>query len=183
VVNHSEWLFLSILDDLDTKTAHPDKYGLIKASGLLRQLLLDENPLVIQVNRAYKLNLVFTFRALPKIGQDDLIVAWMRLPKGNNPCDVSQATTAGLSTFLGAGCLGLAGRVFTVREVILANAHVKGGVHAGRSRDGGVAGVVVLDQILNVGGAEASLATLRDIISVTLEGVKPLAEAVRNANR
>jgi len=60
---------------------------------------------------------------------------------------------------------------------------VKGGVHAGRLRDddAGEAGVLMLDRVMNVGGAEASLAALRDIIQLTLEGLRPLAEAVRNA--
>lgn len=44
------------------------------------------------------------------------------------------------------------------------------------------AGVLMVDRVMNVGGAEASLAALRDIIHVALEGLKPLAEAVRNAS-
>jgi len=149
----------------------------------LRLLLLDANALVHQVNRDYGIKLRFTFHALPKIGQENLIAAWVRVSRSDNPNDKSTPTTDGLDGFLAAGCLGVYGRVLTVRDVIRTNAHVKGGVHVGRlqRKDAGESGVLMIDQVLNVGGAEGSLAALRDIIKVTLEGLRPLIEAVRNA--
>ena len=183
-MNHRERLFLDTFADLGAKAASPDRYGLIRASGSLRLLLLDAEPLVHQVNRDYRLKLQFTFRELPKTGQENVIAAWVRLPKGNNPRDESKTTTAGLDTFLAAGCLAVNGRVLTVRDVILTNANVKGGVHLGRlgKEDVGEAGVLMADRVIIVGGAEASLAALLGIIQVTLEGLKPLAEAVRSAS-
>ncbi len=183
-MNNRERLFLDTLAYLEATSSSPDWYGLIKASGSLRLLLLDAEPLVHQVNRDYRLKLQFTFRELPKTGQENVIAAWVRLPKGNNPRDESKTTTAGLDTFLAAGCLGVAGKVITVRDVILTNANVKGGVHLGRlgKEDVSEAGVLMVDRVINVGGAEASLAALRGIIQVTLEGLKPLADAVVSAS-
>jgi len=154
---------------------------LIKASGLLRLLLLEGDALVHQVNRDYGLKLEFRFHALPKVGQENVLAAWTRVSKSANPNDKREPQRGNLDDFLAAGCLGLRGRILTVRDVIRANAHLKGGVHVGRLRekDVGGAGVLVIDRMLNVGGAEASLAVLRDIIQVTLEAVKPLAEVVR----
>ena len=181
VTTNREQLFLKTLADLEATAANPEWYGLIKASGLLRLLLLEGDALVHQVNRDYGLKLEFRFHALPKLGQENVLAAWTRLSKSANPNDQREPQTGNLDDFLTAGCLGLRGRNLTVGDVIRANAHLKGGVHVGRLRqkDVGEAGVLVMDQMLNVGGAEASLAVLRDIIQVTLEGLKPLAELVR----
>ncbi len=180
-MKNRERLFLDTLADLESTVANADRYGLIKASGSLRLLLLDPEPLVHQVNRDHGLKLQFTFHELPKTGQENMLVAWTRLQKHDNPHDKSKVTTGGLDAFLAAGCLGVSGRVLTVREVILGNANVKGGVHAGRPLTDGDHGVLALDHVMKVGdgNAEGSLASLHDIILVTLEGLAPLAEAVR----
>ena len=65
-MNERERLFLNTLADLESTVANPDRQGLIKASGSLRLLLLDEEPLVHQVKRGYRLKLQFTFHELPK---------------------------------------------------------------------------------------------------------------------
>jgi len=181
MITNREQLFLKTLADLEATAANPEWYDLIKASGLLRLLLLEGDALVHQVNRNYGLKLEFSFHALPKVGQENVLAAWTRVSKSANPNDKRETQTGSLDDFLTAGCLGLRGRILTVRDVIRANAHLKGGVHVGRLRekDVGEAGVLVMDRMLNVGGAEASLAVLRDIIQVTLEAVKPLAEVVR----
>jgi hypothetical protein len=54
-VDGIEWFFLETLFDIDAKATRNTTYDLIKASGLLRLLLLDSNCLVHQANR--KLNL------------------------------------------------------------------------------------------------------------------------------
>ena len=181
-LNSRERLFLDTLADLESRAATPNRYGLIKASGLLRLLLLDGQPLVHQVNRDYRVKLTFTFHEIPKTDQGDMIVAWVALAKTGDPNEQARTTTGGLDAFLAAGCVGLNGRVLTVRDVIHANAHVKGGVHAGQPQHDGEVGVVLLDQLLKVGDAEASVAALQHIIAVTLKGLQPLTQAVRERN-
>ncbi len=182
-LKYREGLFLDTIADLQAREGNPDRYGLIKASGALRLLLLDPEPLVHQVNRDYGVKLVFTFHELPKAGQENTIAGWTRLKRQVTRSDQSKGTTGGLDAFLAAGCLALYGKVLTVREVILTNANVKGGVHAGPPRSEGEHRVLALDQIMNVGGAEGSLASIHDIIRVTLEGLAPLVEAVRSGAR
>ena len=47
----ADQLFLRTLEDLDRRTTVADEYEVLLAAGLLRKLLLDEVPLVHQVNR------------------------------------------------------------------------------------------------------------------------------------
>ena len=47
----ADQLFLRTLEDLDRRTTVADEYEALLAAGLLRKLLLDEAPLVHQVNR------------------------------------------------------------------------------------------------------------------------------------
>jgi hypothetical protein len=47
----ADQLFLRTLEDLDRRTTAADEYEALLAAGLLRKLLLDETPLLHQVNR------------------------------------------------------------------------------------------------------------------------------------
>jgi hypothetical protein len=50
----SEHLFLGTISDIDRMALDNSWYNIIRAAGLLWQLLLDENPLLHAVNRKYK---------------------------------------------------------------------------------------------------------------------------------
>jgi hypothetical protein len=54
-----EKLLLNTLDDLKGRVDKGDNYNLIRAAGLIRQLLIDENPLIDLVNKNYKLKILF----------------------------------------------------------------------------------------------------------------------------
>jgi hypothetical protein len=58
-VNETERLFVDVLDDLQAKIASQGAYEVLNASGLIRKLLLDDTPLVDQVNRKYRLKIMF----------------------------------------------------------------------------------------------------------------------------
>src|SRR5258708_36279399 len=55
----ADQLFLRDLDDLDRRTTVADEYKALGAAALLRRLLLDEAPLVHQVNRYRRVRIRF----------------------------------------------------------------------------------------------------------------------------
>jgi hypothetical protein len=57
--SNAEALFLNTLQDLAARAAAADEYMILGASALIRKLLIDGSPLVDQVNRNYRLRLVF----------------------------------------------------------------------------------------------------------------------------
>jgi hypothetical protein len=72
-MTENEELFINIYNDLRDKLDKGDKYNLIKASGLIRQILFDASPaspLLDLVNRDYKLKILFrTQKNRPKFGK------------------------------------------------------------------------------------------------------------------
>jgi hypothetical protein len=65
-----ETLFLRTLDDLEARIRPGiDEYEVLLIAGLLRKLLLDDPPLIDQVNRERKLRLRFVINARPPVWQ------------------------------------------------------------------------------------------------------------------
>ncbi|MEE8169381.1 MAG: hypothetical protein V3T70_02425, partial [Phycisphaerae bacterium] len=87
-----------------------------------------------------------------------------------------------LDRLIGAHCLTFKDHDYTARDVIKAAAHLKGGVHAGKPETARDMGLLDLDEVLRVGGIDASLAALRCIINVVLRGLQPLVDAIAKAN-
>jgi hypothetical protein len=50
-----EALFVRTLDDLGRRAGETDEYEVLLAAGLLRKLLMDDHPLVDQVNADHRL--------------------------------------------------------------------------------------------------------------------------------
>ena len=55
-----ESLYLSTIEDIREKLSRNNRYHIIKASGLLRHLLLDTTPLIYQINRKYQVKILFS---------------------------------------------------------------------------------------------------------------------------
>ncbi len=58
-MNKKEQIFLQTIEDLKDRVENCTEYNLLKSSGLLRQLLIDENSLLNQANKAHKLKIRF----------------------------------------------------------------------------------------------------------------------------
>ena len=58
-MTEKEKLFVNTVIELEERFNRKTEYDFLKASGLIRQLLVDSNPLVAQVNRKYKLKIKF----------------------------------------------------------------------------------------------------------------------------
>ncbi len=174
--NDLERFFLDTLADIEDKLQERSAYSVIRASALLRQLILDERPLVNEVNRTYRKNLSFEtldYTTEPPVKPD---VHWTNLDPGFFPG--AKTITVDLSTLLAAPCLTIDGRVATVKDLIKACANAKGGVHLGPPKPGGEQRILDWDRSARLLGTEPSLRALAGICRVVLRSLKPLVDEI-----
>lgn len=181
-MEHAEALLLRTLGDLDHRIISTDPYEILGASSLIRKLLLDEHPLVDQVNRHFRLKVLFE------------VAAPIPLPPGG-PNPVFETVQDGLDPdsappwlprkslrrdeFLAYELAKVGDHSYTVREVVQFEANVMGGVHAGSPRDAKQAALRQVEETLSVGGLPSSLRQLRAVGRVVLKALSPLREAVQ----
>jgi hypothetical protein len=175
-------LFLQTLDDLSRRVDAQDPYEILGASALIRKLLLDSEPLIDQVNRQHRLKLRFRVglpRGLPP-GLPEPVV-WTKQdgldPEAGVPGTTVQEMTR--DQFLATPVLKVRGRQYTVREVILFEANIMGGVHAGSAKEEQEQVLQQLNEMFTLGGYRASLRQLKAIGKVILYGLQPLYDAVK----
>lgn len=171
-------LFLRVCDDLQQKEQSNDEYEILKSSGLLRQLLLDELPLIHQINRTYRLKVKFVITdAAPP--SDPSLIFW-NVADGLDPNTSIRARSTrevDLEEFLKTVILRFKAIDYTVRDVILFEAHVRGGVHAGTTRTEKEEDLKRIDEMARVGGFPPCLRELKAISRVVLRAVQPLRVA------
>jgi len=132
-MNEIEELFVESLQDLRLRNKYPSKYNILKASGILRLLLLDKYPLINQVNNEYKLKIKFAVRKLHNIdpGPGVLNMEGIEPIEGE---DLNNIENLSLDKFVNKRCLICNQYLYSVKDVININANNFGGVHFGRQR-------------------------------------------------
>jgi hypothetical protein len=153
-------------------------YELTRASGILRQLFLDAQPLVHQVNRELKIPLVFKIgpnnagRLLEAIPGASLHFTATTAPEDGSGIEVK------LSAFLSHGTIAIHGDLFTVRDVIKCVAHVGGGVHHFAPQDAREAALYELASSMAVTERTILLHALADIAHAAVDSLQPLLRAI-----
>jgi hypothetical protein len=172
----AEYVFLATLADIDRKLAEGTRYGLIRAAGLLRQLLLDSTPLVHDVNRTYHKKIEFEvidYRTSPPLPPQ---AHWQNLDSSRFPG--AKTITVNLEALLGAPCLELEGTRASVRDLVSACANVKGGVHLGRARTSQESALIDWDRAFTLIGEQPSLLAIAGLCRVVLRGLEPLVQEI-----
>lgn len=184
-------LFLDTLQDLREKHQSRQPYALLRGSGLLRQLLLDSQPLVDQVNSRHRLRVEFEtidFTFKPPFPIARVHLRWQNLDISTLP--QARKIRVDRSRLLAAPVLVFKGREFTVHDLIQTAANVWGGVHKGSPKSDQQRQltemqtslpsspiVAVMKQALEELRIEApmpdAIAALRGVIAVTLRGLAP----------
>ena len=179
-LSDADALFLSTVMDLDKKQAAADRYSAIRASGLLRQLLLDETPLVHVVNRQHRLDLVFRtidFTMPPPLRPE---AHWLALDP--DPFPEARTLTCNLKQFLAAPCLTWRGRSASVSDLVRACANAKGGVHLGRTKVADEQLLLDWDDVFTVLGEQPSLRAIVAVCRIALRGLSGLVSAVEDGS-
>ena len=169
-------LFLDTLQDLSQKTWLGDRYGWVRASGIVRQLLIDgSSSLVHPINREHRLKLTFQVPEDPVLEKGtvlwlagDMVAKGLQFP----------IRSVDLDGFLATRLMYAGGHWFTVREIVTTVANAFGGVHRGEPKD------TVQQELNAVNAAFPHLLggpvflQMRGIGHITLIGLRSLAEAV-----
>lgn len=173
-------LFLKTLKDLRFKLLTDSEYSLIRACGLLRHLLTDQNLLVDLVNSKYKVKI--RFDVYDNTGLDWKITnGYMSYSNITvNPFD-SKYLSLTKQEFLATLVLGCDKYEYTVLEVIRAASHYMGGIHSGKPTE--------REEIISKlgynpkGQPGETLTAIRDICNVSLHGLARLEGEVLTAIR
>lgn len=177
-------LFLRLHQEL-TSTADEirDEYQLLQASAQLRALLLDNDPLMHQVNRDRRLKVTFepsAEDAYTTVVLQDGPVFWAQLD-GFSPRLAARPRPPeilNLDGLLAKRAAVVGGEDVTVKDLILQVANVEGGVHPGVPRTELERCLSEWSAAIRIGGAAAISRTLRGIADVVVQGLEPLAAQV-----
>jgi hypothetical protein len=178
-------LFLATIDDLRHRAERRDEYGVVKAAGLLRLLLLDGTPLVARVNRVRRLRIryrVFGNPALLQLMIRDGATFWaiedgLYPPAGSQPFGVGQELK--LDELLRLTVMLIEGHEVSARDLIRHVAHVEGGVHAGAPEDATQQAIGRAARSMRIGQLPAGTRTLAAIGRAVAAGLDPLADQIR----
>ena len=175
-------LFVETVDWLDEiGKGQPPEYGLLMASGRLRLLLLDDSPLVHQVNRHHRLKVRFRILRHGDPPMKEALKLWA-VPDGLSP-DIAPAghripiEEVNLDTFLRERIMIIDGTDVTVVELIRHLANVAGGVHAGSARDPVDRQLEEMGELMMLQGVNVVARCLRGIVQVVVSALRPLREA------
>jgi hypothetical protein len=166
-----------------------DPYEILGASGLLRKLLLDSNPLIDQVNSAYRVRISF------RISDFDIphrrpelkgkLTFWS-LQDGLDPDTELVGRSAVEITrdqFFSKPLLMLAGAEFSVREIILFEANIMGGIHAGSPKEDKERALASISNVYRTRGLRVPLRQLKSIARVVSRAIDPLYLLVKCSPR
>ena len=132
-------LFIRRLDDLHLSINSGDEYEVLDASGIIRQLFLDDHPLVDQVNKNHRQKLQFRvnqpiFPDIPGIPAPDIWCEIGSIDPRRFP-QLGESSVLNRNPFLGLLIGRVQGHDYSVKDIISFVANVAGGVHAGSPKN------------------------------------------------
>ena len=179
---NTEQLFVSTIQDLDEKLRSTDEYEKLMIAGLLRKLLLDDSPLVNQVNRQIGLRIRFTINdcelSASELGLVLHSVAGILNPDPrltNNPIEVT------IAKLLAFPIIMYRGNTFTIKDIVKNAANVQGAIHAGMAKEEKDNSLKELTDLVSVGGLPFVFSLLHEIGVIVRVGLEPLVLAVRSS--
>lgn len=180
-MSEEEILFLETYKDIEKRVNEKNPYEILQISALVRKLFFDDFPLVDQVNRSYKEKLVFEITKTQPYYPGSPAPTYFSAQDGLDPATArpgKQILQVKRDEFFRTPILLVNGKECSIRETILFEANIMGGVHAGLARTDNEKALKQLDN-LSVGGYRTSLRQLKAIARVILKALKPLKERIQ----
>jgi hypothetical protein len=178
-----ERLFLATCTDLEGRITHLDEYGLLRAAGLLRQLLLDETRLIDVVNRKFRIKVAFL--VMDRRSNMEMVAAdgaeFYSVEDGLDPSTARPGTTIELTRdqLLKWKVMFVSGHYVTVHDLIDQLAHIEGGVHSGSPKTDKEKSLVQAAGMFGIGGLPAGIRMVAAIGRVVVSGLAPLRNRVQ----
>lgn len=173
-------LFLGRCNQLRTLMESHDELELLDLASVLRQLLVDDHPLIHKANASHKLKLSFhvgTFReANPGQFPGSLSLEDGLDPDTRPPGSPSKQVDFG--GLLKHPVLVLNGKAHTVQDVIQFAANVAGGIHHTSNPKERQKLIAEYSANFGIGGLPAGIRQLKAIARVVLKGCAPLISAI-----
>jgi hypothetical protein len=172
-------LFLARCTQVEQFMHSNNEIEILDLSARLRQLLLDEAPLVHEVNRDRRVKLSFIVGDFAQ--QPDAYTWYLSLEDGLDPDTRppdKPRKTVNFEGFLSHKILYVKGHAHSVRDVIKLAANVSGGVHRTKNPDEKQKLVAAFGASFSIGGLPAAIRQLQAIARVTIRGLRPLIKAV-----
>jgi hypothetical protein len=181
-------LFLETLRDLEAKSAGgATGYDVLRSSALLRQLLLDDAPLIHQVNRERRLPITFRVNVRPpiwKILGPPLPEVWT-LQDGLDPetAPAPEIADLKLDAFLSQMVIFRRGEEFTVRDVIQQVANILGGIHAGSEQNPREQALAAVSAAFVIEGLDPVIRSLAAVGRVVVRALRPLQAEIERGSQ
>ena len=176
-----EKLFLNTLEDIQNRLINDDPYEILLISGLLRKLFFDDYPLVDQINRVYRLKLVFKIiDNQVDIKKDPNLTFWS-IQDGLDPDTAPpfrRSITVTRDQFFKTIVTVFNQKHFSVKDIILFEANVCGGIHAGSPKSEKEKVLSQINNSIAIGGYQSTLRQLRAIARVVLKSLNPLRNLI-----
>jgi hypothetical protein len=178
-------LFVHTLRDLERRTAATDEYEVLLSAALLRKLLLDQERLMDQVNRRYRLDLRFRISGVSPFEQqicDSNPIFWALEDALDPESPLAYAPFAATrDQFLRRRVMRFSETWITARDVIDQLANIEGAVHVGNPKKERHRVLQAAGRFYSRDGLSGVVSQVRLIGRITVRGLSPLRDAVVTA--
>jgi hypothetical protein len=182
--------FVNTLDELRQKCNTDSNYNYIKASGILRQILIDENPLLDLVNKEYRKKILFEVikpsPPIPKQSKGPDGTVWTDIGMGMSfmspSNDKSRNEMLTKEQFLKRRVITFGHQDISVLEIIKLSANKIGGVHIDTKQPNNIKDLNVLigNSAMNFkGGITGGAYQVNEISIIVLKALNELEELVK----
>jgi hypothetical protein len=178
-----EVLFVRNIDGLRAILKEPSADRLFDSAHLLRQLLVDGNPILHQANRAARLKITFFVNRVQPDPPGLPEPVFRQIAEGISPSLVPKPEPQALNLdgFLRHPVLQIQGDWATVRDIIQNVANYAGAVHKSTPDTPMTKSLEAVGRAIEVGGVPSVLRSLFGIIDVAVRGCEPLYARIKEA--
>lgn len=183
-----EKIFLHSMVDLEEILDMANTYKILRASGIIRQLLIDSNSLVDQINREYKLKIIFRVQQKPiiterkdengKILHQWFLVTFIFPDKNSKNVELLKK-----QDFLKYKLLSFGVDEFSVLEVIKICANKYGGIHSDDIVDEREKLLDKLNSTVSLLEFDCVIHSMHGIMKVCYEALLPLVEKIKENDK